>query len=643
MKPARAPAHIHPQTSSSGSILGWVFRIGGLLVFAGVWVYVGGFLLPKPKDERPPQPQGQNEVVIRDKDQSQPSNEMMAGDSDDSDEPSDVPEDLDTFVVTATTSLTRPKAEPIVMPELPPGGGPLELAVAIDKELDRALSEAKVPASPLADDAEFLRRASLDITGRIPSYDQTVAFLASKDPHKRSKLIDELLASPHYGRHFANIWCDLLVKHDFDNNKGLKTEAFVAWLSDKFNQSEKWDKIVAALMTAEGKESQSPATFFLLANQDNNQPSPAKLVGATGNLFMGIQIQCCECHVHPFNSKWKPTDFWGMAAFYGHVRADRDADAKGKPKPGTANLMEVERRAEPKGKAAKKNGDKAIMAGASIAIPDPTNPKKTLATAPAKFFEGAKPSLGSKVPYRPHLAHWVASDKNPYFAPAMVNRTWAHFFARGFVNPIDDIKDDNPPSHPGVLKLLASEFTRSGYDLKYLIKTICNTRAYQRTSRPLPDNSADDKLFSHLQVKVLTAEMLLDSLALATSHEIAKGGGSAAGRKQMPVANSTVRYFDTREPDDDPTDYSYGVPQVLRLMNTGLTNSGNEVVSRLTKAGTPKEKVIEDIFLTTLSRRPSDSEQKRMLEYVAKQKDPLKGYAGVFWALLNSAEFACNR
>src|SRR5262249_20256158 len=152
----------------------------------------------------------------------------------------------------------------------------------------------------------------------------------SQDPYKRSRLIDELLASSNYGQHFANVWCDLIVKHDFDNNKNLKTEAFVSWLAEQFNQDKAWDKIVTALLTADGKEEQNPATFFLLANQDNNQPAPSKLVGATGNLFMGIQIQCAECHVHPFNDKWKPDDFWGMAAFFGHTRAKREADGEGK-------------------------------------------------------------------------------------------------------------------------------------------------------------------------------------------------------------------------------------------------------------------------------------------------------------------------
>jgi hypothetical protein len=282
-----------------------------------------------------------------------------------------------------------------------------------------------------------------------------------------------------------------------------------------------------------------------------------------------------------------------------------------------------------------------------IAIPDPTDPKKTLRTVPAKCFEGSKAPLANRVPYRPALAAWVASDKDPYFAPALVNRLWAHLFGRGFVNPVDDMKDDNPASHPELLKRLADELTRSGYDLKQLLRVICNTQAYQRTSRPLPENGADEKLFSHMTLKVLDARVLLDSLATAIGHE-PKGEEPKAVRmkgmlKKGEAPPTLVRFFDTTEYGDDPADYEYGVPQALKLMNSGLSNRCAEVADQLAKRGGSREKVIEEIYLTALARRPSASEAQRMAEYVAKQGTPSKGYAGVFWALLNCAEFTCNR
>jgi hypothetical protein len=538
-------------------------------------------------------------------------------------------------------------AAPHVVPQLPPGPA-YELAAAIDRTIDAKLAEAKVHASPPADDAEFLRRVSLDLTGTIPTYDRTVAFLLDSNPYKRAKLIDELLASPAYGRHFARQWADLLIKRDFDSNKNLRTEPFVTWLADQLNKGRGWDAIVRDILTTSGPESDTPAALFYLANQDNNQPSPAKLVGATANLFLGIQLQCAECHVHPGVDKWTQKDFWGMAAFFGHVRADREAGEKGKPQPGTATIHEVDRRAEPKGKAAKKTGDKATPPGATIGIPDPTDNKKTVGTAKAKFFEGTMPLLGA-VPYRPTLAKWLTSAQDRYFAPAAVNRLWAHLFARGLVHPVEEMHPENAPSHPAVLKQLSEALARSGYDLKLVLRAACNTRAYQRTSRPLPENAeADEKLLARMPLKVIGAHELLASLATATDFQEQpserpgpmRPGGNGRGFAG-PV--SLTRFFDTREYDDDLTEYAYGVPQVLKLMNTNLSQRSAQVAARVAKAaGADRRRAVEDLYLAALTRRPRPDEVERMLAYVGRQGDPQKGYAGVMWALLNSAEFVSN-
>jgi hypothetical protein len=560
-----------------------------------------------------------------------------------------VPKALDSYTVEvpdqpkgSTVTATRPALESVVVPQLPANSGHGDIAKILDADIDRKLDAAKVMASPLADDAEFLRRVYLDLIGKIPSYDQTRAFLDSKDPYKRTKLVDELLASEAFGLNFAAVWTDLLIKRDFDNNKGLKTAEFEKWLAEKINKGEPWNKIVHTLMTAEGKETENPAVFFLLANQDNNQPSPSKLVGATGNLFMGVQIQCCECHVHPFTSKWKPSDFWGMAAFFGHTKFEREgADKKGKG--GIAIAKEVDSAKEVK--KDKKDKSAPIQAGAVISIPDPTNAKKTVGTARAKFFESSEPKLGDKAPYRPAVADWVTSNKNRYFAPAMVNRTWAHFFARGFVNPLDDMKDDNAPSHPVALKVLADEFAKRDYDVKHLIRCMVNTQAYQRTSRPLPNNKDDEVLFSHMPIRVLTSDQLLDSIQVATRANLPRGGedGGKAKGKNAGGGGGLHRFFDVNEYGDDPREYAYGIPHILKMMNTNVTNSAYEAANRIVKSsGSNRARAIEDIFLTVLSRKPSPEENQRMQQFVAKQGES-RGYGGVFWSLLNSAEFVCNR
>jgi hypothetical protein len=262
-------------------------------------------------------------------------------------------------------------------------------------------------------------------------------------------------------------------------------------------------------------------------------------------------------------------------------------------------------------------------------------------TARAKFFLGEEPKLDDKVTYRKPFVAWLTAPENKYFARAAVNRMWAHFFAKGFVNPIEDMRDDNPASHPELLNTLAKEFSDSGYDLKHLIRCITLSKAYQRTSQPLPKN--DPALFSHMAVKVMNAEVLYDSLCIALGEDRLQMGGPPIRDKTITERDRFVEFFSTRGQDDEATEFSFGVPQFLRLMNSAQFNKGGAIVGRLANEGTPPEKVIEGLFLATLSRRPTDAELKRMSAYVARQADARAAYNGVLWILVNSAEFVCNR
>ena len=534
-----------------------------------------------------------------------------------------------------------PFDEPAVAPQLPSEAGPYALSRAIDRDVEARLAAANVPASPLAGDAEFLRRVHLDIVGQIPTRERAAAFLADPDPTKRSKLVDELLARPEYGRHFARIWADALIKRDFDTNRGLGTAIFTAWLGKHFDENVGWDRIVREMVTASGPESK-PETFFILAHQDNRQVSPAKLVGTVGNLFMGIQIQCAECHVHPFHDKWTQNDFWGMAAFFAHTRAQRAGPAKPKLA-GPPTIVEVEQQAAPRGKKAAGDGH-PVKPGLVVAIPDPNDPRKVVRTVKGKFFGSDKATPAGKAPYRPAFADWLTSADNAYFAPAAVNRLWAHFFARGLVHPVEEMSDTNPATHPELLRQLAGAFAASRFDVKDLIRGICNSRAYQRSSRPLSAN-ADDKLYSHMPVKVLDARQLVDSLAVATGKAVREGRVPLFVRKgPRDAGDPLLRSLDTREYGDDATEFSYGIPQQLKLMNTRLTASSADKARELAgKDAGDVDRVLDDVFLTALSRKPTDAERRRMAAYVGKRPDPQAGYAGVLWALLNSAEFVSNR
>jgi hypothetical protein len=534
---------------------------------------------------------------------------------------------------------------------------PLMMAGDIDRAVSKQLNERKIPASPRADDAEFLRRACLDITGRIPSTELTVAFLESNDPDKRRKLIDGLLASPLYGHYFAAGWEDLIVKRDA-NNRSLDAQPFRSWLADRFNQGHGWDQIVGEMLTAEGPVSRSPQGIFFLAHRgDQGQVAPNKVVSTVANLFMGIQLQCAECHDHRMIKDWKRTDFWGMAAFFAQTRSTglpfQQVAIAGRP---GVELAITESALAPGAVdqfGRRIGGNQARPAGAVIEIPDAVDPRKKTGQVKAKFLEGDQPELGTQGPFRVHLAAWLTSPDNKYFAPAAVNRLWAHFFARGFVNSLEDFHPDNPPSHPELLDMLVRDFKASGHDVKYLIRAICNSEAYQRTSRPLPENQSDSERFSHQTVKVMTPEVLYDSLCLALGvNDLAPPATNPQGR-QFVVVNQArqpaspreqfVSMFTGKEGPDNPAEWTLGVPQILRLMNSALLNQGGPIIERLLKVDSDPAKMIEALYLATLSRRPTADEAAKCAAFVARKNDPKGAYAGLLWVLLNSGEFLCNR
>lgn len=503
------------------------------------------------------------------------------------------------------------------------GQNPAEVAGWIDREIQQQLDAAKIPVSPVADDAEFCRRAHLDIIGRIPSLDRVKSFLGSQEPDKRQKLIDELLASPEYGEHFGKIWSDLIVRQEVIDYRLVPS--FTETLANSFNENQGWDRIVSGLLTAQGTSRENPRIVYYLATLDQGQPAPEKITVLTARLFLGIQLECAQCHTHPFVRKWKRDDFWGMSAFFSHTRDVGDVgeggDRSGKP-------IIAEGDGPPRGKMAMGNKPyPAPLPGAVIAMPDRADPTKTAGVVKARFLEGETPALEDRGPFRPSLAAWLTAADNPYFARAAVNRLWAHFFARGLVHPLDDL-DNNEPSHPALLQQLIQEFTASGFDQKHLIRCLCNSQSYQRTSRPIAGNAKDARLYSHAAIKVMTPPVLLNSLATAT------------GRKMGGEQHSEfIRLFGMSR-TDEPMELGYGMPHYLRLLN--LFKGEGDLVSRAVKPGASPQQVIEDLYRAALSRKPSASEVELLSDYVAKQKDARSGYIDVASALLNSAEFLFN-
>jgi hypothetical protein len=486
-----------------------------------------------------------------------------------------------------------------------------EMSERIDRLIDARQKAEKVPASPQADDAEFLRRVSLDITGVIPSAEPAKAFLDSKESDKRSKLIDELLASSEYGKRMADTWQELLLTRTSDNRR-MNAGPFVKWLTASFNDNKPWNRMVHELLTASGDQEKNPEVTYFLANGTVDKITD----NVTKNL-LGVQLQCAQCHNHPFTG-WKQTEYWGMATFFMKVR------------PGNVN------------QAARNGTTPGVSEGPQIVRNRRTLPESAKMVN-AKFLQGEEPKLTDREPYRPILADWVTAEKNPFFAKAMVNRVWSQFFGRGLVNPVDDMHEMNSPSHPELLEQLAAGFVASKFDVKELIRAIASSKAYQRTSKPVAGNEeAEASLYARMNIKVLSAEMLYDSMVVisgAPTRERQPNRPGQRGQARTP-REAFVAFFRADE-GADPTEYAHGIPQALRLMNSSQFSRA-QILERLLRNGGKPEEIIEGLYLTTLSRRPTQAELSKMMAHVQKSEER-QGYSDVLWVLMNCSEFALNR
>jgi hypothetical protein len=495
--------------------------------------------------------------------------------------------------------------------------------VALTKRIDAVIEQRaraeKVALSPRSEDAEFLRRAYLDITGRIPTAEKAAAFLASTDQDRRRKLIDELLASKDYGKHQADIWQGLMI--GAANSDNVRFRQFYGnlgrWLEDSFNENKPWDRMVWEIVTAQGAvDKPGPADYFLA-----NGPSVDKITDNVTKLFLGVQLQCAQCHNHPFTD-WKQNEYWGMAAFFMKVRTN------GNPR-----------------MAAKQGNSISINEGPGIVRNRRLVPESAK-FLPPKFLQGEQPKFERTDPYRPTLANWMTRADNPFFTKAIVNRTWGQFFGRGFVNPIDDMHEGNSAAHPELLAHLSRELAATGLDLKDLIRAICNSEAYQRTSKPAGNNGdAAPELLARMAVKPLTPGQLYDSLTQVLGapgqekRQGRKAGGGRFGRgtpRQAFVSSFQI------EEGADALEYQAGIPQVLRLMNAPPFNRA-AALGPILKGSKDWKEATEKLYLTTLSRRPTEVELNRIGAHVRKNSDrPREALADVLWALVNCSEFALN-
>ena len=482
------------------------------------------------------------------------------------------------------------------------------LAALIDGHIESRLHrEGQRPAEP-ADDAELLRRVYLDLHGVVPTREQAGRFLADSGPDKRGRLIDALLASPRYGEYLADVWQAYLVSPLADDRQA-RADRFRQWLAGQFN-TRSWDRLAADLLTATGKMEENPAVIYLVEGRlPRNVPD---LTDLASRYFLGIRLQCAQCHDHP-TVEWTRQDFWGMAAFFAQVQT-----------PGRAK--------------------KVYQVGV---VDDPRLDLAALRDAgmidgfmarPPTFLGGRELSAGEGTG-RGALARWMTSPENRYFARATVNRTWWRLFGRGIVQPVDDMHEANPPSHPELLDLLARRFVGSGFDHKFLTRAIVLSRAYQRTSRPGDSGEKQAALFGRMSIKVLSAGQLYDSL-----ETVFGAPNKVVGAKGAQGARAEFTQFFGEDGDPEPTAYRRGIPHLLRQMNSGQFAGRNldALVGRLEAPGRSAEDVASDLFLTVLSRRPTPDEQARFRSHLERCDSKRDACRELAWALMMSSEFSLN-
>lgn len=478
------------------------------------------------------------------------------------------------------------------------------------------------PSEPCTD-AEFARRASLDITGTLPTAETVRAFVADGDPEKRSKLIDRLLDSPEYATFFATKWADILRnKRDGQADLQAATYRFTNWIRTNLEQNVPYDEFARGILAASGTPEQAPPVQWY-----RQLRSPDAFVDDTAQVFLGMRLQCAKCHHHPLE-RWSEEDYYSFAAFFSRVG----------------------RKPAPMARRVGRNRDEAIYTARSGVV---RHPKTNEVMEPRGLGAEVVPISADDDP-RQKLVDWMAEPENPYFARALVNRYWAHFFGRGIVEPMDDMRLTNPASNPELLDALANRFVASGYDLRELVRTIATSQLYGLSSVPNAYNERDRQSFARYYPKRMQAEVLLDAISSVTGTPTSFNG-LPAGTRAIALPDESVgsTFLDTfgRPPRDSAcecervSDASLG--QSLMLLNSAdvqakLTAEVGRATSlaATTTDDEPDAQKIEGLFWAAFGRAPSSSELATALGHLeANAEDRQRAYEDILWALVNAKEF----
>jgi hypothetical protein len=503
----------------------------------------------------------------------------------------------------------------------------------IDQQIRQGWSDNEIEPSAAASDEEWMRRIYLDLLGRIPTLEEARAFLKDESPRKRAVLTESLLEHEDYVRNFTTVWSNNCIGRGAPQR--VSRVGMEKFFREAFAKNRPWNEIVVDLVTASGHYEENGAANYILA-QLQNQDEGVQLTAMTTRLFLGMQVQCTQCHNHPFN-KWQQDQFWEFNSFFRQV----DKMDHRKLDPNTGRMVD----------------DYSEVVWREFTGPVYFEKRSGMMQVAYPKFQGQTVDPGVGVDRRVEFAKLLTADNGeepPQIALAFVNRTWGHFFGYGFTRPVDDLGPHNPPSHPELLNRLARDFAASKYDVKQLVRWIVNSGAYSLTSKFNPKNAVDDPaagempLFSHMYLKSMQAEQMYDSLIVASNaHKSGQGSWGAQEEQRRRWMQQFVVAFENDE-NDEATTFNGTIPQALMMMNSEMMEKavsidrGSFLFETMSQPGSDFQK-ISDLYLAALSREPSKAEvakfQKMLAAYGPKK---LNGYQDLFWALLNSNEFVLN-
>jgi hypothetical protein len=513
-------------------------------------------------------------------------------------------------------------------------------ASEIDALILKELKETGVTPAPLTTDEQFLRRVTLDLTGELPVPADVTEFVADKDPNKRAKLIDKLLASDEYARHWARYWRDVISSRATNQQSRILTRSFEAWMAARIKENKGWGDITRALLTASGKvEFTDDGThgdlYFLLSK--NGVAGPEERAAETSRVFMGIQIQCAQCHDHP-SDVWKREQFHQLTGYFarGRERLVRDPNAAD---PKQARFVGLELISLPR---------------AEHLMPSKTDPNPRQGTVMnPRFLDGKAPRPGlGDLERRKALADAVVSKENYWFAGAYVNRVWGALMGQSFYTPVDDLGPQKEAVFPAVLTRLAASFRATDYDMKALLRTIANSETYQRQIR-LGESTSEHLHFAAAYPTRLRADALWESLTgvlgqfggPGPAFRPGPGGGPFAGRFGLEGSFKSEFEFD---PSLKADEVESSIPQALLLMNNPQINQkiqarGDSLLGRILKAYPDDDEALRMVYLRALARKPTDHEKDRCRSYIKQAGSRAEAFEDILWALLNSTEFQTKR